>query len=337
MYRMLFCLAALAALTACDNELDLTSDWQDIPAVWGIVNASDSIHYVRVERAFLDPDRNALEVAQIADSIYYTDAVDVRLSVRGTGETFVMERVDATDLGLPREDGIFATDPNFLYRILDEEIELEGGEILEFTLDRNNGLAPVTAETTVLRPIDKGINQSPAVTVGFEPGRDANFTFRPPSEAKVFEVVVEINLLEWVPGNFDDAETRVVRWVLDGNVTNPNGSTDFQTVGVNVPGGEFYTVLANALDRDADLRRRVVSLDYIVTGAGSAFREFSRVRLANTGITAAQEVPTFTNLSEGVGIFTSVSRFVLDGIQLNARTETELEDGPITGNFNFTQ
>lgn len=337
MRRLLYCFILLVGLTACDNELDLTSDWQDIPAVWGILNASDSIHYVRVERAYLDPERNALEVAQIADSIYYTDAVSVRLNVRGTGRTFELERVNATDLGLERQDGIFVTEPNILYRISNEELELEGGEILEFTLERNNGLPAVTAETTVLRPIDKGVNQSPAVTVGFEPGRESNFTFRPPSEAKVFEVVFEINLLEWVPGNFDNAEERVIRWVLDGNVVNPNGSSDFQTVGVNVPGGEFFTVLANALDRESDLRRRVVSLDYIVTGAGSAFREFSRVRQANTGITGAQEVPTFTNLSEGVGIFTSVSRYVQEGILINSRTEQELVDGTITGDFNFSQ
>ena len=337
MYRFLYGFLLLAALTACDNELDLTSEWQDIPAVWGILNAGDSVHYVRVERAFLDPDRSALEVAEIADSIYYENA-RVFLTIQGTGEQFELERVNVAEFGWEREAGIFATAPNFLYQIADEEIELEGGEIVQLTLDRGNGNREVTARTTVLRPIEKGVNQAPSARVGFEPGRESNFGFRPPSEAKIFEVVFLIHLIEWPASNFDARKERVIRWVLDGSVENPNGSSDFRTVGVDVPGGEFYTTIANAVDRDdQSLRRRVVSLDYVVTGVGAAFRDFTRVRLANTGITAAQEIPTFTNLSEGVGIFTSASRFILEGIDINASTAEELVNGPITGDLGFSQ
>ena len=326
----------LGGLTACDNDLDLTAPWQDIPAVWSLINAADSVHYVRVERAYLDPDRNALEVAQIADSLYYTDAT-VTFEVRGRNNVYELERVDVAAFGLARDTGLFAQAPNFLYQITNEELQLEGGEILELTINRNNGRDEVTAETVVLRPIDKGFNQAPTTTVGFEPGREANLTFRPPSEAQVFEVAFDINLLEWPTGNFAAAEERTIRWVLNGNLPNTNGSNDFQTLGAGVPGGEFYTVLANNLDNVDGIRRRVVDLDYIVTGSGAAFREFSRVRLANTGITAAQEVPIFTNLSEGVGIFTSISRYVQEGIELNASTDEELENGEITGDLNFVQ
>ena len=50
-------LAVLAAflLTACSNDLEVAAPWKDIPVVWGMISRSDTAHYVRVEKAFLDP------------------------------------------------------------------------------------------------------------------------------------------------------------------------------------------------------------------------------------------------------------------------------------------
>ncbi len=50
--------------TACDNELVVTDQWKDIPVVWGFLSKSDTAHYIRVEKAFLDPKISANVIAR---------------------------------------------------------------------------------------------------------------------------------------------------------------------------------------------------------------------------------------------------------------------------------
>ena len=57
-------------LTGCSNDFDLTENWQDITVAYGLLDQSQPVQYIRVEKAFLDPSTSALTIAQISDSLY---------------------------------------------------------------------------------------------------------------------------------------------------------------------------------------------------------------------------------------------------------------------------
>jgi hypothetical protein len=59
------------------------------------------------------------------------------------------------------------------------------------------------------------------------------------------------------------------------------------------------------------------------------------VTLANTGITSSGEIPTYTNMSEGLGIFDSVNKFRRNGIGIQTSTRDTLKMGYLTKNLNF--
>ena len=121
---------------SCSNEFDITAEPKDIPVVFGILQANAPVHYLRVERAFLDPEISPLVLAQDANSLYYDESVIVEIENMDTGQRFRFERVDARDEGIDREDGIFATEPNYIYRISGSEMPLEGGERLQLQINR---------------------------------------------------------------------------------------------------------------------------------------------------------------------------------------------------------
>ena len=75
--------------------------------------------------------------------------------------------------------------------------------------------------------------------------------------------------------------------------------------------------------------------DIYVTGAGEELLEFVRVSQANTGITSAQSIPTYTNVSDGLGIFTSRSQVLRSGLQLNSIALDSLREGIFTRDLNF--
>ncbi|KAA3638695.1 MAG: hypothetical protein DWQ02_04770, partial [Bacteroidetes bacterium] len=67
-------LLATLSITACTTDFQLEGEWKDIPVVYGFISVADTAHYIRVEKAFLEPGGDANQIAQIADSLYYDNA-----------------------------------------------------------------------------------------------------------------------------------------------------------------------------------------------------------------------------------------------------------------------
>ena len=119
---------------SCANDIDLTSEWKDIPIVYGLISASDSINYIRVEKAFIDNDISALDLAQIPDSLYYDDiTVQIKSLDSNNPATFNFVRVDGNLEGFVREEGIFANSPNYIYKLDLPPGELVGAQAVSYT------------------------------------------------------------------------------------------------------------------------------------------------------------------------------------------------------------
>lgn len=115
---------------SCDNEVDVVGDWKEVPVVYGVINPMPLFeavepHYIRIEKAFLDPRTDAFQIAQRADSLYYgpfdLEVILYEQSLQGaqviTTPLDTLERINAVDEGLgDREEGIFASSPNYLYK-----------------------------------------------------------------------------------------------------------------------------------------------------------------------------------------------------------------------------
>lgn len=68
--KLLLFLSVSTVFYGCNNELDIIDDYRETPVIYGLLNLSDSIQYVRVQKAYLG-EGNALLMAQYSDSIYY--------------------------------------------------------------------------------------------------------------------------------------------------------------------------------------------------------------------------------------------------------------------------
>ena len=326
----------LLALLGCDNDLNLITDYEDIPVVYGLLSVDDPVHYVRVERAYLDPETSALDLALIPDSIYYSEDVTVRLQKVSTGELFEMDRVNGEDIGLPRDPGIFASSPNILYALDAEDIELEGGDQVKLIIDRP-GLAEASAQTTMVRPFAKGVNSPPSTTSGSQglfifPDETSTWSFQVNQTARVYDVSLLITVETSRNGTVTSVDE--VEWVIE-NSYRPDDSD--QTVAlITVENNGFYNALAAALDAENGVSRRVTGLEYVVTGAGTALNSFLNITAANTGITSAQERPRFTNVEGGEGVFSSIYRFELsNNLFLSSGTVNALGENELTGPLGF--
>ncbi len=310
---------------SCNNDFNLIADKEEIPVVFGFLSESDTAQYIRVERAFRDESTSAFELALIPDSLYYND-ITVVITDLETNTDYNLQRVDGNLEGYVRDEGVFATMPNYLYKIKSEDIELVHGRSYRLSLlDAND--QEFASSQTVLGQIPQMLNP--------EDEDDYAFSFTSPSLVKWREredlVIYDVNFYFNIKERDNSSPTnefvdKTLTWNLAKNVEN----FKYEFSGIN-----FYNFLLAELDNSEFIDRRFVDFEAEVTGAGPELRDYLNVIQANTGITSSGELPTFSNIENGVGVFSTRSTATAVEVKLSQKTLDSLVNGGLTAPLNF--
>jgi len=257
------------------------ADYKETPVVYGIIDQGDSIQYIRVERAFIDKSISANTIAQNADSLYYDD-ITVKLVRVKTGEEYTLERVDGNEIGLQRDLGVFANDPNYLYQIRTDAIPLIAEEQIEIRVEGVFEDRAVTAMAPILKPAFF-INPSNESVIGFLRNRKSN-----------------------------------VGW------SGKNDPQDYDPI--------FSVIYSFDVNEE---RNGVTTTKFSLIEGNKAVADYIRVGLANTGLTSSGEIPIFTNMSEGLGLFGSSITQERTNLSISQTTLDSLRMSPLTAELNF--
>ena len=328
----LFLLLMFSCFFSCSNEFELNAPAKEIPIVYGLLSRVEPVHYVRVERAFLEEGVNALELAQLPDQLYFEDIV-VEIGEEGSNEKVQLQRINGATTGLERTEGVFATTPNFLYSVNASDLPLQEDAIYRLTVRRQNteeilttAITPIVSDLRLNRPIP-GVNKR-----AFRILDDNEITviWAADETAKFFDVKMHINYEEWNPNDLTTLETKTLTWTLAKNQAAIGGANR-----VELPGLDFYRFLASTLPVDATRLRRLTTIDLSIDAGGEELFNYINVGQANTGITSAQALPVYTNLSSGLGIFASRNSFLESDFEIDSATRDFLTDGDLTRDLNF--
>ena len=231
------------AFSSCSTEVDLEAEWKDTPVVYAFLSLQDTAHYVRVQKVFLEPDGNALQIAQNTDSIYYQNAAVEMTNIR-TGETFPMERVNGADEGYPKEEGLFANDPNVLYKVDADEINFQGGDSVRLAITRGEFTEPSFATTRVLGKIDTSANPSPSQRISrLRYTSNLTVTWIPSEEAELFDITFIIRYRESAgPVTPSEFVEKSLEWPIAKGI--PRSDSDRSRESFSIRGEAFYRFLS---------------------------------------------------------------------------------------------
>ena len=345
MKKLLLLFPAISLLlAACSNDFDVTASWKEVPVVYAILSAKDSVNYIRVEKAFLDPDKSALEVAQIADSIYYpASAIDVYLERVKTGARVQLTRVDGNLEGIVREGGIFATSPNWLYKISTPSGSgLVPAEKYKLVIVRKDGKKDITAITTV--PGDFKFvtpsNQDIPPKIGFLTGKNSNISWSADTNSVYFDIDIVVHYrVENAAGN--TLLHRSFTWKAAKNVPRKTNSVN---TNYDVPADFFFQILSDTIKNDDRLGRDTISsdrfryfegIDIVLSGGGAEIKTYLETASANAGLTGSEIIASYTNISEGYGIFTAKNTSRINDVKVTEISINNMNANPVTKALNF--
>lgn len=330
-------------LSACSNEFDVTAPWKEIPVVYGILSPQDTAHYIRIEKAFLDPEVSALTIAKIADSLYYPEsAITVFLERTDNQSRLQFQRVNGALEGYPRKDGVFATEPNWLYKAKSSAaFPLDPGKTYRLVIERADGKPNITAETTLPAPfvITKPLIMQQVPTIAFESlVPPTPITWRTDENGYFFNITFKIRYLD-KNANGTTAGSHELVWLAARNVPRgdvSSGAGGLYTVTEPIARNSFYNFLAQNLQRPVgNMYREFQSVDILIEGGGREIKDYLETAEANGGLTGAEVFPNFSNISEGFGIFTGKNQAIGQNIRITTSTVDSMNVNSITDTLRF--
>lgn len=327
--------AALLLFSSCDNTVDLTADYKETMIIYGMLNQNQDTQIVRVNKAYLG-DGNALLFAGIADSLNYNN-LDVIIEKFAVGSTTPMATYTLSKSVnlVPKDSGLFASDQNVLYIM---NTPLETGR--QYKLTVTNPVTGYAATSTTLlanAPIMK-YPLSSSTVMNFEqslitvPNPTTRVTWLPATNAAVYQLVMTVRYSEYPVGNPGAAVGKQfdIRFPL---IAADVSQTTNNEVGQGITKNDFFSFFVNNIPVTDNMIRNFIGLDFHVYVGGSAFYEYYKINQPSSSI--VQKLLTYTNISNGLGLFSARTSGGLNGLQVNTKTLDSLKYGQFTSNLNF--
>lgn len=336
---MLILSACYLFVSSCSNDFELTDDWKDIAIVYGLLNPTDTAHYVKVTKAFLDASTSSLVIAQIPDSLYYQN-VTVELKELspsgGVDNTFLMDLVDANNEGFPKPEGVFADSPNLIYKT--KQI-LDPSKVYRLNLTKNESGAEVTAETGLIdefeitRPQSSNTNANSRIKWAVD-GQSTFFRWVMPDNAAFYDLTLEI-LYEEAENNAAPVTKKLI-WELEKDIVPNQSNTSGNSMNMGYDGIALYQYLNNTLESGSQFCRKLLHFNVKVHAGGEQLFNYINAGQANTGLTSTLPLPNYTNLSgENRGILSTRASSYETVIKADGSVFDELMNNPLTADMGW--
>lgn len=339
--KKLLLLPAFAAifLASCSNEIDVAAPWKSIPVLYAVLSPQDTAHYIRVEKAFIDPTVSALEIARRPDSLYYPpNEVNVYLQRVADGQRALLNRVDGALEGYPRDGGIFAEQPNWLYKAPGNVFGagLEAGKTYRILLERTDGQEMANAQTTLPAKFRFRTPDESNAKLTFFPNVPTTLQWLGDANAYFYNVYFVIRYTEQDATTGANLGTYQLLWKAVSNQKREDRIISGLYVGeYRLPGRDFYRFLADNIPAVPNRARFLLTMTMIIEGGGVELKDYFDTLDANSGLTGAEYIPIYSNVQNGLGMVISKNTSTLSNVLITPQTIDSLRISPITQTLNF--
>ncbi len=332
---------------ACKEDIDLSTDGKETAVVYALLDQTDSIHYVRINRAFYG-GTNALEIAQIPDSSYFKKVVATVYEMFN-GKVFRSWVLRDTTISNKDTNGVFFDSIQKLYYFTtDKATALKPGYTYKLNISIDNKRFEVNGQTQLIQnaklgnPASEGNSFSFASTNIAKDGYFSTQVNASLGSSKALNVALDIYVKEF-KGSL--ATIKKINWNLGDRINNSSTS-----VAVGASGESFYKkVLSECTDKTVT-KRQLYRLDINAMFCSSDFIEYQNSLTPSSSLAQTKKEYTNLTVTNGMrvkGIFASRNNVIVQKLPftkysasnyfraIDQSSMKELCQGQYTGNLNF--
>tara|TARA_B100000767_G_scaffold252430_1_gene256190 strand:- start:163 stop:1170 length:1008 start_codon:yes stop_codon:yes gene_type:complete len=289
--------------TSCDTDFDVNAEWEEVTVVYGLLDAGDyhKTQLIKINKAFLGK-MDALQIAQYADSINFNpNNLDVNIYRIKNGSIVDSIALDTTilikdSLSNNGEPGIFSIDNNIIYTFENDNF-LNSNSEYEILIKNNITDNEVSSTTNIISGFNFDMRSN------FKFGFIQTWVLGNPSATKFSNTSVR-----W--GNStDNGQQYQIDLIFNYQENNVSKSLVYTTPVLEgtsqyeFDGEQFFNFLKGELAKDPLIFRKFIDIDLVMTVGSDDLKTYRLINEEITGIVL--ERPQFTNISNGVGLFSS--------------------------------
>lgn len=302
-FKIFTLFAIISTLQSCNEEIDLIGDFTETAVVYGILDQSDSVHMIKITRAFIGPG-DAIQIANNPDSSYFNsvDATvteyinDVATRTWSLTDTTILNK-DTIGIFYAPEQKVYhfnttMNDPLLGYATYKLDININNGEFyVSGETEMVSGISTNTDGTTYSFKFAQNVGDYKSTTVGVNVGSSYRLNTR-----------LEVHYDEFIGLN---STPNSFTWNLGEVDVQPSSNKVFVANGQS-----FYDLFATACSTgDPNIEKRnITGITMTVIGGAEDLYNYILVNQPSSSI--AQTKPTYTNLTATgghniIGVFTS--------------------------------
>ncbi|MBR5603494.1 MAG: DUF4249 family protein [Bacteroidales bacterium] len=302
LFSMIVC---LIVFNSCSTDVEIYTEGDETTIVYGYLDVDADTNYVKITKSFVG---DALTNGPIYQMSNYDYKLDVKLIGKFADMPNVVrtEILDTCSIYKPYDpDAIFYSGRNQLMyyttRKLKENekyelvIELKDGKIVKSTVETING-----------NRVSK-----PRLQISFESDISNQIQWKPNNlfkHAAYYEVVGYFHYGQLNPGETDTTYYKM-RWYMGSGTAEELWNSSDYNMFVSYTPSNFYKQLEsdnNFVNNSPDwVQRFVKGFEIVVTATGDELYNYILIQ-NSTG--AIQDTPEYTNIENGMGIFSSRSQ-----------------------------
>jgi hypothetical protein len=307
-------------VSSCSNGFDVVNQAPPTTFVYCVLNPSDSVHYVRINKSFITFD-NVYDYVKRSDSLYYPDLyllielTDYHLRVVSVKPEKVIY--------FSKDSGLFAQTPNILYAF---PFDLKQYAKAKLRLIIPNNPDTITSETSIVDSCEFYLpgKWSSNKSMSFF-GGCYNLHWRTGNGA-FHSMRYTFHYSDFVK---NDTIPRSFEYQFQSDL-DPNGERDFCLTLKDL----LYTVKLRIPNRPEVEARMFDSIDFHIDSADKFLYDYANLFRSNP---AEYALINFTNLKNSSGIFSSKLTIHHTGMGLDVQALDSLSNSKITKNLKFVR
>ena len=347
-------LSAILGLQSCSEDFTVAAPYRQITVVSGILDRDDPAHYIRIQKAFMDENKSAIDMSKQPDSSFFSN-LEVKLYQYNIEQTKILDSVTLSRVDMNNEPGDyrkydavnnqqFFTTPNYAYKFTNDGwtkphvlSPAHWYRLLITNLDNNNrdtsnfvGIVNSDEERANDGFFIPDFDQA-AYSLNFAKtannGRFRLLTYMPRNGRKV-EGYIHFNYTEKDAATLQETKKKVV-YAFDAeegeNVVN------FELIALN---SSIFAFLNSSIGpAPANVERYMDSCDVFVYAASPEMHYYTTINQGQAGgLTGDNIRPNYTNFSGSnvIGVLGSRAKRIKWSVPIEKSTIDSLMSNPIT-------